>query len=105
MRLYNQILRYSYKGKFLYIYKYTKNQLKGKNMTCSHCKSKLVFELQLFSTFVYQIENILEKKSNNMLKKLLNNFNVGNVIIFTCENDCVAIDNTYSYEHIEFEIF
>ncbi|CAD2108302.1 hypothetical protein YYG_01249 [Plasmodium vinckei petteri] len=102
---YNQILRYSYKGKFLYIYKHTKKQLKGKNMICSHCKNKLVFELQLFSTFVYQIEKILEKTSNNALKKLLNNFNVGNVIIFTCEKDCVVIDNTYSYEHIEFEIF
>ncbi|CRG97881.1 conserved Plasmodium protein, unknown function [Plasmodium gallinaceum] len=102
---YNQILRYSYKGKFLYMHKQTKNYLKGKNMLCAHCKSKLVFELQFFSTFIYQIEKKLQNKENNVLKNIINNFSVGNVIIFSCEMDCVSIDDIYSYEHIELEIF
>ncbi|CRH00563.1 conserved Plasmodium protein, unknown function [Plasmodium relictum] len=102
---YNQILRYSYKGKFLYMYKQTKNYIKNKDMTCKHCKSKLVFELQLFSTFIYQIEKKLEKKKNNFLKNIMNNFSVGNIMIFTCEMDCVNIDDKYSFEHIELEIF
>lgn len=102
---YNQILRYSYNGKFLYMFKSTKTNIKQKNMICSHCKHKLVFELQLFSTFIYQIEKKLEQKKNHFLKKFINNFNVGNIIIFTCEQDCVSIDDMYSYEHIELEIF
>ncbi|SOV11838.1 conserved Plasmodium protein, unknown function [Plasmodium gaboni] len=102
---YNQILRYSYNGKFLYMFKSTKTNIKQKNMTCSHCKHKLLFELQLFSTFIYQIEKKLEQKKNHFLKKFINNFNVGNIIIFTCEQDCVSIDDMYSYEHIELEIF
>ncbi|VWU51031.1 conserved protein, unknown function [Hepatocystis sp. ex Piliocolobus tephrosceles] len=101
---YNQILRYSYKGKFLYMYKATKNSLK-KNMICTQCKNKLVFEVQFFSTFVYQIEQKVKAEKNSFLKNMLNNFNVGNVIIFTCEQDCVVIDDMYSYEHIELEIF
>lgn len=102
---YNQILRYSYNGKFLYMFKSTKTNIKQKNMICSLCKHKLVFELQLFSTFIYQIEKKLEQKKNHFLKKFINNFNVGNIIIFTCEQDCVSIDDMYSYEHIELEIF
>ncbi|KAI4839716.1 PDCD2 domain-containing protein [Plasmodium brasilianum] len=102
---YNQILRYSYNGKFLYMYKSTKFHIKKKTMTCTHCKNKLVFELQLFSTFIYEIEKRLDEKKKNSLKNILNNFNVGNVIIFTCEKDCVIIDNMYLYEHVELEIF
>ncbi|GAW81451.1 hypothetical protein, conserved [Plasmodium gonderi] len=102
---YNQILRYSYNGKFLYMYKSTKNYIKERTLTCAHCRNKLLFEMQFFSTFVYQIEKKLEEKKISLLDNFLNNFNVGNAIIFTCEKDCVTIDDMYSYEHVELEIF
>ncbi|CAA9988736.1 conserved Plasmodium protein, unknown function [Plasmodium knowlesi strain H] len=102
---YNQILRYSYNGKFLYMYKCTKKYIKERTMTCVHCGSKLLFEMQFFSTFVYQIEKKLEEEKDNLSGNLLNNFNVGNVIIFTCERDCVTVDDMYSYEHVELEVF
>ncbi|SBT73995.1 conserved Plasmodium protein, unknown function [Plasmodium ovale] len=102
---YNQIIRYSYNGKFLYMHKSTKNRLKGKVTTCAHCENKLVFEVQLFSTFIYQLQKRLDEKENSFSKNFLNNFNVGNVIIFTCEKDCVIIDDMYSFEHVELEIF
>ncbi|GAB66962.1 hypothetical protein PCYB_103120 [Plasmodium cynomolgi strain B] len=105
---YSQILRYSYNGKFLYMYKSTKKYIKERTMTCAHCGSKLLFEMQFFSTFVYQIERKLEEEEeekDNLSGNLLNNFNVGNVIIFTCERDCVTVDDMYSYERVELEVF
>ncbi|CAI7721032.1 hypothetical protein PVIIG_04780 [Plasmodium vivax India VII] len=102
---YSQILRYSYNGKFLYMYKSTKKYIKGRTMVCAHCGSKLLFEVQFFSTFVYQIERKLEEEKDNLCGNSLNNFNVGNVIIFTCERDCVTVDDMYSYERVELEVF
>ncbi|ANQ08707.1 Uncharacterized protein PCOAH_00030730 [Plasmodium coatneyi] len=102
---YNQILRYCYNGKFLYMYKSTKKYIKERTMMCAHCGGKLLFEMQFFSTFVYQIEKKHEEEKDNLSGNLLNNFNVGNVIIFTCERDCVTVDDMYSYEHLELEVF
>ncbi|KJP85562.1 hypothetical protein AK88_01562 [Plasmodium fragile] len=102
---YNQILRYSYNGKFLYMYKSTKKYIKEHTMTCAHCGSKLLFEMQFFSTFVYHIERKLEEEMANLPNNSLNNFNVGNVMIFTCEQDCVTVNDMYSYECVELEVF
>ncbi|EUD68228.1 hypothetical protein C922_01246 [Plasmodium inui San Antonio 1] len=105
---YSQILRYSYNGKFLYMYKSTKKYIKERTMTCAHCGSRVLFEVQFFSTFVYQIEKRLEEEEeekDNLSGNSLTNFNVGNVMIFTCERDCVTVDDMYSYERVELEVF
>ncbi|PFH32450.1 programmed cell death protein 2, c-terminal domain-containing protein [Besnoitia besnoiti] len=95
-----QIIRYSFGGKPLWIHRPANNTATGatEHPRCERCGAKRVFEMQLMPTLIHTVKQRCHKMDHTLLKNGVSP-NWGTVAVFTCSEDCVR-DRTYQQEFL-----